>query len=161
MSRSFPSSRGSITCPRYAVGEKMSNKNLEQRINIKFCVNIAESASETLALVSLAYDGYTIKKSSNIEWHRRFKEGWEDVQDDPRSRQPRMQSTDPNMDRVGTLVSSDRRLEISGNLFGRNNPNSGLTSRFSNITMPLQMVRWELTSSWLRNSLQKLVQLPQ
>jgi len=32
------SSRGSSACPWYTVDGKMSDKNLEQRINIKFCV---------------------------------------------------------------------------------------------------------------------------
>jgi hypothetical protein len=35
----------------------MSDKNLEQRINIKFSVNIGKCASETLA-----YDEHAIKK---------------------------------------------------------------------------------------------------
>jgi hypothetical protein len=62
MSRSFPSSRGGSTCPWYTFGGKMSDKNLLQRINIKFCVKIGKSASETLALLTLAYGEYTIKK---------------------------------------------------------------------------------------------------
>jgi len=33
----------------------MSDKNLEQLINNKFCVKIGQSASETLALLTLAY----------------------------------------------------------------------------------------------------------
>jgi len=32
----------------------MSDKNLERRINIKFCVKIGKSASETLALLTVA-----------------------------------------------------------------------------------------------------------
>jgi len=32
-----------------------------------------------------------MKKSSVSEWHRQFKEGREDVQDDPWSRQPKTQ----------------------------------------------------------------------
>jgi len=53
-----------------------------------------------------------MKKLSVFEWHRRFKEGREDVQDDPRSGQPKTQRTDSNMDRVRTLVRSDRRLGV-------------------------------------------------
>jgi hypothetical protein len=34
------------------VGGKMSDKNLEQRINIKFCEKIGKSASEKLALLT-------------------------------------------------------------------------------------------------------------
>jgi len=55
MSRSFPSGRGSRTCPWYTVDGKMSDKNLEQRINMKFSVKIGKSASETLALLTVAY----------------------------------------------------------------------------------------------------------
>jgi len=53
----------------------MSDKNLEQRINIKICVKIGKSASETLALLTVAYGEYTMKKSSVFELHRPFKEG--------------------------------------------------------------------------------------
>jgi hypothetical protein len=38
----------------------MSDKNLEQWINIKFWVKISKSASETLALLTLAYGEYTM-----------------------------------------------------------------------------------------------------
>jgi len=106
MSPSFPSSRGSITCPWYTVGGNISDTNLEQRINIKFCVKIGKSASEMLAL--LTYGEYAMKKSSVFERHRWFKEGREDVQDNPRSGQPKTQRTDANVDRVQTLARSDR-----------------------------------------------------
>ena len=90
----------------------MSDKNLEQRINIKFCVKIGKSASETLVLLTVAYSEYIMKKSSVFELHRRFKEGRECVQDDPRSGQPKTQRTDANVDRIRTLVLSDRRLGV-------------------------------------------------
>jgi transposase len=90
----------------------MSDKNLEQRINIKFCVKISKSASEMLALSTVAYGEYVMKKSSVSEWHMRFKEGREDVQDDPRSGQPKTQRTDANVDRVRTVVRADRTLGV-------------------------------------------------
>ena len=85
----------------------MSDKNLGQRIYIKFCVKIGKSASETLALLTVAYGEYAMKKLSVFEWHRRFKEGQEDVQDDPSSGQPKTQRTDANVNTVRTLVHSD------------------------------------------------------
>jgi len=78
----------------------MSDKNLKQRMNIKFCVKIGKSAIQTLALLTVAYGEYAMKKSRVFEWHRRFKEGREDVQDDPRSGQPKTVRTDENVDRV-------------------------------------------------------------
>ena len=85
----------------------MSDKNLEQRINIKFCVKIGKSASETLVLLTVAYGEYAMKKSSVFEWHRQFKDGREDVQDEPRSGRPKTQRIDANVDRVRTMVCSD------------------------------------------------------
>jgi hypothetical protein len=72
----------------------------DKRINIKFCVKIGKSASETLAPLTVAYGEYAVNKSSVFELHRWFQEGREDVQDDPRSGQPKAQRTDANVDRV-------------------------------------------------------------
>jgi hypothetical protein len=80
----------------------MSDKNLEQRINIKFCVKIGKSASEALALLTVTYGKYAMKKSSVFEWHRRFKVGREAGQGDPRSGHPKTQRTDAHMDIVRT-----------------------------------------------------------
>ena len=66
----------------------MSERNLERRINIKFCVKIGKNASE------IAYGEQVMKKSSVFEWHRRFKEGREGVHDNARSGQPKTQRTD-------------------------------------------------------------------
>jgi hypothetical protein len=51
-------------CPLYTVGGKMSDKNLEHRIYIRFCVKIGKRASETLALLTVTNDEYAKKKSS-------------------------------------------------------------------------------------------------
>ena len=75
-------------------------------------MNIGKSAGEKLALLTVAYDEYAMKKLSVFEWRRWFKEGQEDVQDDPRSGQPKTQRTDANVDRVGALTHSDRRSGV-------------------------------------------------
>jgi hypothetical protein len=85
---------------------------MEQQINIKICMKIYKSASETLALLTVAYGAYAMRKSSAFEWHRWFKDGRENVQDDPRSGQPKTQRTDANVERERTLVHSDRRLGV-------------------------------------------------
>jgi transposase len=90
----------------------MSDKNLERRTNIKFRVKIGKSASETSALLTVAYGEYARKKSSVFKWYRWFKEGREDMQDDPRSGQPKMQQTAANKVRVQTLVRSDQRIGV-------------------------------------------------
>jgi hypothetical protein len=42
----------------------MNDKYLEPWTNIKFCVEIGKTASETLALLTLVCDEYVINKSS-------------------------------------------------------------------------------------------------
>jgi hypothetical protein len=48
----------------------MSDKHLEQRINIKFCVEIVKSARQTLAILTVVCVEYAAKKLSLSEWHR-------------------------------------------------------------------------------------------
>jgi hypothetical protein len=77
-------------------GEKMSDRLLEQRINIKFCAKLGKSASETLQMLTKTYGADAMKKSSVFEWHKRFKEGQEDVKDDERTGHPKTHETDEN-----------------------------------------------------------------
>jgi hypothetical protein len=53
---------------------EMSDRFVERQINIKFCVTLGENASDTCALVSEAYGGEVMKKSSVFKWHKRFRE---------------------------------------------------------------------------------------
>jgi hypothetical protein len=62
--------------------EKISDKKLEEQLNMMFCVKIGKSANETLALLTLASGEYAMKKLS---------EEGQDVQDDQRSGQPKTQ----------------------------------------------------------------------
>ena len=63
-------------------------------------------------MLTVAYGEYVTKKLSVFEWHRLFKEGREDMQDDLGSGQPKTQRTVANVDRVRTLLRSDRRLGV-------------------------------------------------
>ena len=71
--------------------QKMSERNLEQRIKIKFCRKLGKSASETVDILRVAHGDNVLKKSSVFEWHERFKEGQESVEDDERPGQPETQ----------------------------------------------------------------------
>jgi hypothetical protein len=79
-------------CP----GRKMSDRLLEQRINIKFCVKLGKSISETLQMLTEAYGADAMKKSSVFDWHKRLKEGWEDVKDNERTERLKPHRTDVN-----------------------------------------------------------------
>ena len=47
-----------------------------------------------------------------FEWHRRFKEGRDEVEDDHRNGRPFTSRTDENIERVRLKVRSDRRLTV-------------------------------------------------
>ena len=47
-----------------------------------------------------------------FEWHKRFREGKEDMEDDPRSGRPTTSRTNENVERVKEKVRSDRRLTV-------------------------------------------------
>jgi hypothetical protein len=74
----------------------MSDRLLEQRINIKFCAKLGNSASATLQMLTEAYGADAMKKLSVFEWHIRFKEGLEDVKGDERTGRTKTQRTDEN-----------------------------------------------------------------
>jgi hypothetical protein len=74
----------------------MSDRLLEQRINIKFCAKLSKSASETLQMLTETYGANAMKRSSVFEWHKRFKEGREDVKGDKRTGRPKTHLTDAN-----------------------------------------------------------------
>ena len=47
-----------------------------------------------------------------FEWHKRFREGREDVEDDPKSGRPTTSRTNENVERVREKVRSERRLTV-------------------------------------------------
>jgi len=73
---------------------KMSDRFLEQRINIKFCVKLGRNASDTCEMLFEACWGEGMKKSRVFEWHKRIKEGCENMEDDERSSGPIFPRTD-------------------------------------------------------------------
>ena len=54
----------------------------------------------------------TMSRTLLFEWHRRFKERREEVEDDHRSGRPSTSRTDENVERVRQKVRSDRRLSV-------------------------------------------------
>ncbi|XP_012600481.1 protein GVQW3 [Microcebus murinus] len=90
----------------------MSDRYLEQRISIKFCVKLNKSASETHHLLKEAYGDEVMSRARVFDWHKRFKEGREDVRDDARSGRPVTHRTDENIQKVKDLVCSNRQLTV-------------------------------------------------
>ncbi|UYV72446.1 hypothetical protein LAZ67_9003181 [Cordylochernes scorpioides] len=87
-------------------------RSLEQRYAIKFCVRLGKNATETFQMPQKAFKDDCISRSQYGKWHKAFKEGREEVADEPRSGRPTTARTDENVDRVLEVLRTDHRLNI-------------------------------------------------
>ena len=86
--------------------------NVEQRINLKFLVRLGKTPTEAFKLLQEVYGDDIMSRTRLFEWHRRFKEGKEEMEDDHRSGRPSSSKTDENVERARQKVQSDRRLTV-------------------------------------------------
>ena len=84
----------------------------EQRANLKFLAKLGKTPSESFAMLQQVYGEETMSRTRAFEWHKRFKEGREEVEDDPRSGRPSTRRTADNIERVKQMVRADRRLTV-------------------------------------------------
>ena len=68
---------------------------MEQRVNIKFCYKLKKTAAETHQMLLQAYGEEAVSKKCVYEWFKRFRDGKETVEDEPRSAQPSTSRCDP------------------------------------------------------------------
>ena len=86
--------------------------SVKQRINQKFLVRRGKMITEALKLLEEVYGNDAMSKTCLFKWHRRFKEGREEVEDGHRSGRPSTSRTDENVERVRQKVPSDCRLTV-------------------------------------------------
>ena len=90
----------------------MRRISVEQRFKLKLLVRLGKTPTETLKLLQEVYGDDAMSRTRLFEWHRRFKEGREEVEDDHWSGRPSTGRTDENVERVRQKVRSDRRLTV-------------------------------------------------
>ena len=86
--------------------------SIEQRINLKFLVRLGKTPTKALKLLQEVNGDDTMSRTRPFEWHRRFKEGREEVEDDHRSGRPSTSRTDENVEHVRQKVRSDCCLTV-------------------------------------------------
>ena len=84
----------------------------EQRIYLKFLVRLGKTPTEALKLLQEVYGDDMMSRPRLFEWHRRFKQGREEVEDDHRSGRPSTSRTNENVERVRQKVHSNCRLIV-------------------------------------------------
>ena len=92
--------------------KKMDRQKFEQRCANKFCVKFGESASVIYEKLQRAYGEHSLSRAQVFSWHKSFLEGREQVEDEPRAGRLSTSKTDDNVERVRSLVRSDRRLTL-------------------------------------------------
>jgi len=90
----------------------MDRQKFKQRCAIKCCVKLGKSATVTYEKLQWAYGEHSLSRAQVFRWHKSFLEGREQVEDEPRAERPSTSKTDDNVERVRSLVRSDRRLTL-------------------------------------------------
>lgn len=88
------------------------DKNIEQRICLKFCASNGFSCAKSLKMLEKAYGDVVLSKTRAYEWYKAFKDGREVVEDLPRSGRPSKSSNEENIDKIKTMVLENRHLSL-------------------------------------------------
>ena len=78
--------------------------SVDQQYAIKFCVKLKKSATETLAMIQKAYGKDALSKAQVFRWHKVFREGREDVEDEERVGRPSTSHTSDNVAKVKAVL---------------------------------------------------------
>ena len=81
--------------------------NIEQRAILNFLVWLGKTSSEALTLQQQVYGKDAMSRSCVFEWHKRFKEGCEDLDDDANIQRPSSSRIDTNVELVRQRIHRD------------------------------------------------------
>ncbi|KAJ8958890.1 hypothetical protein NQ318_019658 [Aromia moschata] len=87
----------------------MLSVQMEQMVNLKFLVKLRKTFTEAYAMLKELYGNECLSRTQIFEWFKRFKEGREMTEDDPRPGPPSTSKTDKNIEKIGSSVSPWQR----------------------------------------------------
>ncbi len=85
---------------------------LQQRINIFFCVKMGWTFEEIRAALQTVYPTNTLCDTSIHKWIREFRGGRETMVDKPRASKTRSGRSPANIRKIENLVAQDRRVTL-------------------------------------------------
>ena len=91
---------------------KIDRQKFEQSCAIKFYVKLGESATVTYKKLQRTYGEHSLYRAQLFKWNKSFLEGQEQVEYEPSAGRNSTSKTDDNVERVRSLVKSDRRLTL-------------------------------------------------
>ena len=116
-------------------------ENIEQQYAIKFCVKLNKSDTETFASLTEAYGNATLYRTMVFKWHKAFKEGWENVEDNPRSGRRILSTNDQNVEVVRAVMAKDHRMSVRMNA-----EETGLDKNAKRLRKRVQRVRTDIAA---------------
>jgi hypothetical protein len=84
----------------------------EQRVNIKFCVKLGKTATETFQLLRDTYGDEALSQARVVGWHRRFVLGRVSVEDDTISGRPSSSRNEHNVVPIRDMIREDRTVTV-------------------------------------------------
>ncbi|GFT92555.1 protein GVQW3 [Trichonephila clavipes] len=85
-------------------------ENTNQRIGIKFCFKLGKTGTETYEMMKTAFGDEVMSRARVFEWLRRFKEGRQSVNSDPRSGRPSASRNEDKIAQGKAVVRANRCL---------------------------------------------------
>ncbi|XP_060562259.1 protein GVQW3-like, partial [Ruditapes philippinarum] len=82
----------------------------EQRVFIKFCVNLGKTPTETKQLLKQANNGRTVSRPLVFRWHKEFRDGRKSTKDKERSGRPSV--IDDKLTLARNALQCDRRITV-------------------------------------------------
>jgi hypothetical protein len=104
--------RESCTCALLLFVPCRMSEEQEQRVCIKFCVKLGRNGAKTFEMFRTAFREQCLCRARTFEWHKRFKEGRDSVDDNPQSGRLTTSKTDDCVARVRELIRANQRLTI-------------------------------------------------
>jgi hypothetical protein len=94
------------------VCESIMDLSMKQRLAIKFYFKAGKTATETLQMVKAAYRDQALSRLNVFRWYGRFRDGWEDTEDDPRSDRPTECRNENNVEKNSQFLLQNRHFSL-------------------------------------------------
>ena len=84
----------------------------EQRANIKFCFKLGKKFAKTYELLKKVYGDDCMSRTQVYTWFTRFKNGHDDLNDDPRSGRPETSNHAELVEKVREIIAIDANFTV-------------------------------------------------
>ncbi|XP_059612592.1 protein GVQW3-like [Phlebotomus argentipes] len=90
----------------------MPKDKVEQRINLKFLAKLKHTGKESYDMLKEVYGDDCMSRSQAFEWHKRFRDGQEEVTDIERPGRPTTVTDEENVEKVKQIIQENPNLSI-------------------------------------------------